>query len=218
MCDSNDHLLSVTKTMPLLQGSSNNSFSEPGFPFKRSRCSLPILKAKKSKQNHFSCPQYSHTNKRTLKEFLSCEGGKNLNYEIGIYKVLIVDDIEENRKIIKELLRRVIPEANFEFAKDGIEAIEMYDNYSSQGYMYKIIFMDLIMPRLYGDQACLRIRQKEKERLYPRTFICAVSGNKDCSAKCSESDMDDLGNYYTALKPITVSMLESIIRNQNELV
>jgi CheY-like chemotaxis protein len=156
------------------------------------RRSSTLTKCRKSKNNHFSSPSYSKTSKRPVKKFLYNECLRTLNYEVGVFKILIVDDFEENRKISQELLKKIMP-VSCEFAKDGIGALEMYDNYTSQGYMYQIIFMDLIMPRLNGYQASLRIRQKEKENSYPRTFICAVSGNKDCSAKCIESEMDDIG-------------------------
>jgi CheY-like chemotaxis protein len=73
------------------------------------------------------------------------------------------------------------------------------------------------MPRMNGYQASTRIRQKEKENKYPRTFICAVSGNRDCSSKCFESEMNYIGMGYLALKPISVSMLEAVIRHRRDI-
>ena len=162
------------------------------FNISRPRKAATSIKLRKSKKNVFQTPEYSKTNTRPVKKFFYAECLKTLNYEVGVFKVLIVDDFEENRKVLQELLNRIM-KISCEFAKDGIGALEMYENYASQGYMYQIIFMDLIMPRLNGYQASLRIRQKEKDNNYPRTFICAVSGNKDCSAKCSESEIDDIG-------------------------
>ncbi|OMJ76892.1 hypothetical protein SteCoe_23629 [Stentor coeruleus] len=180
------------------------------------RRSSTTIKLRKSKKNTFESPKYTITNKRQVKKFLYKECLQNLNYEIGVYRVLIVDDFEENRKVLQELLKKVT-NVSCEFAKDGIGAVDMYDNYSSQGYMYQIIFMDLIMPRMNGYQASMRIRQKEKENKYPRTFICAVSGNRDCSSKCFESEMNYIGMGYLALKPISVSMLEAVIRHRRDI-
>ncbi|OMJ83229.1 hypothetical protein SteCoe_15881 [Stentor coeruleus] len=205
-------LIRSPKSMPSIQKIPSFSSIADIFlnPNKIRRASTTI-KLRRSKNNTFESPNYSTTNKRQVKRFLYTECLKILNYEVGVYRVLIVDDFEENRKVLQELLRKVMT-VSCEFAKDGIGAVDMYDNYSSQGYMYQIIFMDLIMPRLNGYQASVRIRQRENEKHYPKTFICAISGNRDCVSKCLESQID-----YVAFKPLSVSLLEAIIRQKKEV-
>ena len=69
-----------------------------------------------------------------------------------MYRILVVDDEENIREMIKEY-------AEFEGhqvseACDGMQAIEMVKNYD-----YDIIIMDVMMPRLDGYSACKEIRK-----------------------------------------------------------
>ena len=69
-----------------------------------------------------------------------------------MYKILVVDDEENIREVIKEY-------AEFEGhqvseACDGMQAIEMVRNND-----YDIIIMDIMMPRLDGYSACKEIRK-----------------------------------------------------------
>ena len=69
-----------------------------------------------------------------------------------MYKILVVDDEENIREVIKEY-------AEFEGhqvseACDGMQAIEMVKNND-----YDIIIMDVMMPRLDGYSACKEIRK-----------------------------------------------------------
>lgn len=69
-----------------------------------------------------------------------------------MYRILVVDDEENIREVIKEY-------AEFEGhqvseACDGMQAIEMVKNND-----YDIIIMDVIMPRLDGYSACKEIRK-----------------------------------------------------------
>ena len=69
-----------------------------------------------------------------------------------MYRILVVDDEENIREVIKEY-------AEFEGhqvseACDGMQAIEMVKNND-----YDIIIMDVMMPRLDGYSACKEIRK-----------------------------------------------------------
>ena len=69
-----------------------------------------------------------------------------------MYRILVVDDEENSREVIKEY-------AEFEGhqvseACDGMQAIEMVKNND-----YDIIIMDVMMPRLDGYSACKEIRK-----------------------------------------------------------
>ena len=72
-----------------------------------------------------------------------------------MYRILVVDDEENIREVIKEY-------AEFEGhqvseACDGMQAIEMVKNND-----YDIIIMDVMMPRLDGYSACKEIRKIEQ--------------------------------------------------------
>jgi len=72
--------------------------------------------------------------------------------EIHMYKILIVDDEEKIREVIKEF-------AEFEGyevheASDGMEAVEMCKKIS-----YDAVIMDVMMPRMDGFSACKEIKK-----------------------------------------------------------
>ena len=68
--ESTEHLPSLPKSLQNIHQTFSNSFSENYFHPKRPRRSCPVLRAKKSKQNFFNSPGYSHTNKRKVQKFL----------------------------------------------------------------------------------------------------------------------------------------------------
>ena len=70
-------------------------------------------------------------------------------------KILVVEDNEDNRRILVYRLRKI---GEFEIleAQNGLEAIEM-----TEKHIPDLIFMDLKMPVMDGWEATKRIRQTE---------------------------------------------------------
>jgi CheY-like chemotaxis protein len=70
-------------------------------------------------------------------------------------KILVVEDNEDNRRILVYRLRKI---GEFEIieAQNGLEAIEM-----TQAHVPDLIFMDLKMPVMDGWEATKRIRQTD---------------------------------------------------------
>ncbi|MCH5195205.1 MAG: response regulator transcription factor [Oscillospiraceae bacterium] len=69
-----------------------------------------------------------------------------------MYKILVVDDEEHIREVLKEYAEFEGHEV--EEANDGMQAIEM-----AKAKDYDIIVMDIMMPRLDGYSACKEIRK-----------------------------------------------------------
>ncbi len=85
---------------------------------------------------------------------------------MGRKKILVVEDNEDNRRILVYRLRK-IGDFDISEAQNGLEAIEMAEKTSPD-----LIFMDLKMPVLDGWEATKRIRMSENGR---RVAIIALT-------------------------------------------
>eukprot|EP00361_Fabrea_salina_P007727 CAMPEP_0202437804 /NCGR_PEP_ID=MMETSP1345-20130828/31022_1 /ASSEMBLY_ACC=CAM_ASM_000843 /TAXON_ID=342563 /ORGANISM="Fabrea Fabrea salina" /LENGTH=350 /DNA_ID=CAMNT_0049051735 /DNA_START=601 /DNA_END=1653 /DNA_ORIENTATION=+ len=161
-----------------------------------------------SKNNPCQNIDYSATDSKRTKVFKhSPKENGILSFELNTFKVLIVDDVAMQREALKVILDNTKP-SNADYAKDGFGAIKIFEEYAKQGYKYRVIFMDIMMPRLDGLKATKRIRQIEKDKNYPRTFICGLSGDENAASKCEEAGMD-----HFILKPVTDDSIQSFLED-----
>ena len=96
--------------------------------------------------------------------------------EVHNITMLIVDDLEINRMILHELLKSLGFE-NFDFAENGQQAIELQTKNT-----YSLIWMDLHMPVMSGDEASKHIR----DNAVSNTKIVALTASidEDVISKC----------------------------------
>lgn len=117
-------------------------------------------------------------------------------------KVLIADDDEVNRMVIKQMLHGAPYE--LVFVENGCQAIEQFkDN------RFNLILMDISMPVMGGQKATLEIRKIEALKGLQRTPIIAATAHalKGDKEKFFASGMDD---YIS--KPLDYKVLQNTIQ------
>ncbi|SEO57605.1 hypothetical protein SAMN04490248_10744 [Salinihabitans flavidus] len=72
-------------------------------------------------------------------------------------RILAAEDNKTNQLVLGKLLGPL--DADLRFADNGIEAVEVFDNWAPD-----LIFMDISMPRMDGKEATTKIRAKEADR------------------------------------------------------
>lgn len=116
-----------------------------------------------------------------------------LSFEFEPAKILVVDDVEFNRKVLKNFLQ----DQDFEIleAQDGKEAVEI-----SQQHKPDLILMDLKMPLMDGKEAASRIKAQQGAAAVP---IIAVTASG--LGKGKEDSLQDCDSYLR--KPISQERL-----------
>lgn len=96
--------------------------------------------------------------------------------QTGPFKILIADDNQTNRLVLKKMLKSF--EAELAFAKNGQEAVEQFTTFCPD-----VIFMDISMPVMDGKEATQHIRTLEQERGGHVPIVAltahAMEGDKD---------------------------------------
>lgn len=118
---------------------------------------------------------------------------------MGILKLLIVDDVEDNRLVLNAICRKM---EGFEIkeAIDGIEAVELADEWEPH-----IILMDVMMPNMDGFQASKIIKER-----HPETVIVVLTATIDSNM---EEKMASIGVAAYIHKPIDKELLRYKLRN-----
>ncbi|MGH7124900.1 MAG: response regulator, partial [Stellaceae bacterium] len=119
--------------------------------------------------------------------------------DLAGYRVLVVEDVEINRLIAREALRRM--GCRVEIAEDGAQAVE-----KALAADYDIVLMDIQMPGTDGVEATRRIRAAEGPR--SRVPIVAVTAHAMASEREAylAAGLDD---YLS--KPFKPSALREIV-------
>ena len=75
-------------------------------------------------------------------------------------KTLIVDDEMVSRRLIQTIMADY---GTFEIATNGREAIEAFNVALDENAPFDVIFLDIVMPNLNGQEVLKRIRRAEED-------------------------------------------------------
>lgn len=79
-------------------------------------------------------------------------------------KTLIAEDDSTSRKLLRNIL---LAYGSCDIAVDGEEAVEAVRKSLGENYPYDLVCLDVMMPKLDGYAALLKIREMEKEKGIP---------------------------------------------------
>ena len=123
--------------------------------------------------------------------------------EVTAVKVLVMDDEEDIRDLLIEALTRYGYEV--ETARDGAQAVDMYNNAMEQGQPYNVVLMDLIVLDGMGGYEAL---QKLKE-MDPGVKAIASSGRP---AEEINEEVKEKGFSAAIAKPYNINELKELLR------
>jgi len=117
-------------------------------------------------------------------------------------KILVVDDAEENIKLVTEILNRPKKVYQIESANNGYEALEKVKKVAPD-----LIMLDVVMPGIDGFEVCRVLKEDEKTRLIPVVMITALDSQQD-RLRGLEAGVDDFIS-----KPFNVYELLARVKN-----
>jgi putative two-component system response regulator len=120
----------------------------------------------------------------------------------SIPKILIVDDAEENIKLVRDILTRQKSEYEIRWATNGYEALEKVKD-----FIPDLIMLDVVMPGINGFEVCKILREDPRTRLIPIVMITALDSQQD-RLKGLEAGVDDFIS-----KPFNVYELLARVKN-----
>jgi len=104
-------------------------------------------------------------------------------------KVLLVDDVELFRELEKTFFRR--REVDLLVAENGVEAYRQ-----ALRHRPDMIFMDLHMPEMDGDECCMKLKEHEQLRTIPVVMVTSAVRDDDIE-RCKRAGCDAI-----IMKPI----------------
>jgi signal transduction histidine kinase/CheY-like chemotaxis protein/HPt (histidine-containing phosphotransfer) domain-containing protein len=140
----------------------------------------------------YSCDNNSDNHKK-----ISSISEELINETLRDKKILIVDDEEFNRLLLKTILSKF--DITITEAKNGNEAVDLIKNNK-----YDLVLMDIRMPEKNGIDACVEIRKFEKELII---LASTAVVNKEKTERCIRAGFNGF-----LFKPFTEkSLLENLV-------
>ena len=122
-----------------------------------------------------------------------------------VSKILIVDDVNINRYVIRKYIEKVRSDIQIYESSNGLIAIELNNKHH-----FDLIFMDIKMPGISGIETCKRIKETDSH-----VVIVGSTGQveKNVIRECL-----DVGMTRVLGKPIDKREIEYVINGNNDSV
>ena len=127
------------------------------------------------------------------------------------HKVLIVEDSELQADMLNYNLDN-LGLKNITKATNGVHALELFENALLDGSRYSLVFLDIVMPEMDGQEALMRMRAMEKkagvsdENKTTIIMTTSLSSPEDMISALLEGDCTDY-----IVKPVTEDLLRLML-------
>ncbi|KAH0267953.1 hypothetical protein KCU91_g9730, partial [Aureobasidium melanogenum] len=132
-------------------------------------------------------------------------------------KILLVDDNEVNLKLLQTFFNRR-GFTDMRLARDGVEAVKVYEDALHQHSPFHLVFMDISMPVMDGFEATKLIRQKEisasAHSVEPyHSLVIALTGNASAEDQ-TDAFTNGMDMYMT--KPVSLKDVGELMKAWEE--
>ncbi len=118
-------------------------------------------------------------------------------------KILVTEDNFVARKVLCNFLQDY---GTVDIASDGNEALEAVKMSLEEKDPYQLICLDILMPRMDGNEALVAIRAAEAEGNFPKMAKIIMISSLEDSSTILKSFFQQCDGYIK--KPITLSLLK----------
>jgi CheY-like chemotaxis protein len=133
------------------------------------------------------------------------------------FKILAIDDIEDNLTSLKALITEAFPKATTYTASSGAMGIEIAEAEDPD-----VILLDILMPGMDGFQVCSKLKADRKLSDIPVVFVTALKYDKenriralDCGAEAFLSKPIDESELKAQIRAM-VKIKDAILNKRNE--
>src|ERR1700744_4493355 len=119
-------------------------------------------------------------------------------------KILLVDDDENDRQIFTDIVCDVDPDAEAEYAENGLEMMPALDKMPDEE-LPGMIILDQNMPRMTGKESLIYLKESPRYRHIP-TIVYSTYQVRDFYQECLELGADDV-----VAKPDTIENYRTLV-------
>ena len=122
-------------------------------------------------------------------------------------RFLIAEDNKQDRGLLEKMLCGY---GEYDIAGNGQQAFQMFKTACQQGNPYDLIFLDIIMPEIEGDQVLVMIREWEKNNLEEDTPVQIVMATSKTDADTIFASYDQKCQHFI-MKPYMKFDIEEVM-------
>jgi two-component system chemotaxis response regulator CheY len=125
-------------------------------------------------------------------------------------RVLVIDDDESNRKLLKSMVAKM---GECDTASNGKDALSAFKKAWEDWRPYDLVFLDILMPEMDGCQVLIKIRELERKKGIPdklkaKIIMVSAASQKEMVMTCLRDGCDDF-----MVKPLETRLMISKIRH-----